>query len=72
MAEDIKIKGEIIRFMEQDTQREYTTPDIQNGIGVRNREHAVVALRELELEKRVASRKKGRVPYYHLITAKME
>lgn len=61
-----QIKSEIINYIKQDSQREYTIPDIQNGAGIRNREHVAVALRELELEGLVKSRKKGRVKYYHL------
>ncbi len=64
-----KIKNKIINYMKQDSQRDYTTPDIQNGITIRNREHVAVALRELELEGLVKSRKKGRVKYYHLMSS---
>lgn len=60
-----QIKSKIIHYMKQDRQREYTIPDIQNGIGIRNREHVAVALKELELERLVKSRLKGRVKYYH-------
>lgn len=61
-----QIKSEIITYMKQDSQREYTIPDIQNGAEIRNREHLAVALRELELDGIVKSRKKGRVKNYHL------
>ena len=61
-----QIKNRIIDYIKQDSQREYTIPDIQKGSGIRNREHVVVALRELELEGLVKSRTKGRVKYYHL------
>ena len=45
-----QIKSEILKYMKGDNQREYTIPDIQSGIQIRNREHIAVALRELELE----------------------
>ena len=61
-----QIKSKIINYIKQDSQREYTIPDIQNGAGIRNREHLAVALRELELDGIVKSRTKGRVKYYHL------
>ena len=60
------IKNQIKDYIKQDTQRDYTIPDIQNGAGIRNREHLAVALRELELDGIVKSRTKGRVKYYHL------
>ena len=61
-----QIKKAIINYIKQDSQREYTIPDVQNGAEIRNREHVAVALRELELEGLVKSRTKGRVKYYHL------
>lgn len=60
----------IVGFMRQDMQREYTIPDVQKGIEVKNRERVVVALRELGFQRIVASRKKGRVLYYHILTPK--
>lgn len=64
-----QIKKAIINYIKQDSQREYTLPDVQKGAEIRNREHVAVALRELELEGLVKPRTKGRVKYYHLTSS---
>lgn len=65
MSQDIK--KNILNYMKREKQIEYTIPDIQTGLNISNREHVVVAFTELEMEGKVASRKKGKVKNYRIV-----
>jgi len=61
------IKSDILSLMERDKQIEYTIPDFQKSLNIRNREHLVRALTELDKEGKIVSREKGTAKLYHLV-----
>jgi exoribonuclease R len=60
------IKNAILSFMEKNRDIEYSIPDFQKGLKIKNREHLIRALTELEKDVKVISREKGATRLYRL------
>jgi hypothetical protein len=62
------IKNAILKFMENNKYIEYSIPDFQRGLNIKNREHLIRALTELTRDGEVGTRSKGRTWLYRLET----